>query len=341
VPDSPLLDLERELLAAAERRALDPVVAQRRLRRWRPLVLIAAALVLSGSATAAVVSLLGTRSKPLDGSVSHVPGTSGKQFHYSLPVTPDLDAGHTGWCSFPFVWTGRRPSAGSGGGFCVPSGGGGSPVILAAGGMNVSLFWMVVQSRVAAVRLPKRKVIIPRSDPRLPADWRAVVSFTEGPISATLFDSRGRVIPQPSQRSPAPVATRADNPDRPPRSRCWIRAPRLPGLTRQWSVVATAVPARGAAVSARALFSCARSWFMFNGRSPAVWAAVLVGARDPRRFAPDLPGLRPTGQPGTYVEAGGTAGDITARRVGRAWLVVQGGAPQSRAMLLRALRAGA
>jgi len=50
-----------------------------------------------------------------------------------------------------------------------------------------------------------------------------------------------------------------------------------------------------------------------------------------------LPDLYPTATAGVFTEDGGSSGDITARRMGRAWLVVQGGTPRARANLLQNL----
>jgi hypothetical protein len=61
-------------------------------------------------------------------------------------------------------------------------------------------------------------------------------------------------------------------------------------------------------------------------------AAVLVDARDPERPADDLPGatLRADG----LVDA---SGNLTARRAGAGWLVVEGPDAHERAVLLHAL----
>jgi hypothetical protein len=99
------------------------------------------------------------------------------------------------------------------------------------------------------------------------------------------------------------------------------------------------VPTLGASVTANVLFSCARSWYSIKGFTNAPSAAILLSARDPRRAAPALPGLRPSGRPGIFVEDGGAGGPLLATRVGRAWLVVQGPSTSIDAMLLGALRA--
>jgi hypothetical protein len=119
---------------------------------------------------------------------------------------------------------------------------------------------------------------------------------------------------------------------------CSIHPARLPMVTGQWEVIATTAPALGSAVGRNVLFSCARSWFSVKGQSQAASAAVLLGARDPRRPAPPLPGLRATAQPGVYSEDGGASGEVLAKRVGHAWLVVQGQSVQLTKALLNTLR---
>jgi hypothetical protein len=94
----------------------------------------------------------------------------------------------------------------------------------------------------------------------------------------------------------------------------------LAEVTAQWEVVATSTPALEATVERGTLFSCARSWFSIKGQSEAPSAAYLLNARDPSRTAPPPPGLIPTKQPGVFSEP---SAEITAKRVGPGWLVVQ------------------
>jgi hypothetical protein len=105
-------------------------------------------------------------------------------------------------------------------------------------------------------------------------------------------------------------------------------------------VLATRVPTLGSRVAANVLFSCARSWYSIKGYSEAPSAAILLSARDPRGAAPALPGLTATSRPGVFAEDGGADGPLLAKRVGRAWLVVQGPSRTIDAMLLESLRAG-
>jgi hypothetical protein len=330
----------------------------RSLRRWPPFALVALGLTVSATAAAAIVVLVDRGSAPLTGTVPSV-----RALHYDVPLTPDLEAGDAGWCSDPrFTITGvRSPYAGGGG--CAPSYWPGTPILLAAGEPisnaesllkashtsvtaqqgHTNLFWAIVSSRVAAVRLSPGHVVVARPDDRLPSGWKAVIAFVSGQIDPVALSSAGRVVPDPANGGP-PTLTRA--PTRSVESRgpaasspCSIHPPHLPDVTSSWGVLATRVPTLGASVTANTLFSCARSWYSIKGYTEAPSAAILLSARDPHRAAPALPGLTPTARPGIFLEDGGADGPLLATRVGRAWLVVQGPSTSIDAMLLGALRA--
>ncbi|MFL5864896.1 MAG: hypothetical protein ACJ780_29735 [Solirubrobacteraceae bacterium] len=298
-------------------------------------------------------------SAPLTGSV---PGLGG-QLRYDISFAPDLGAGDAGWCSFPlFSIHGAVDRAG--GGTCSPAVAPGAAVILGGGEPisnqqallrrsdlrlsarhgQLNLFWMVVNSRVAAVQIAANDVIASRSDWRLPRSWGAVVAFTSLPLSRIRpvpLDREGRAVgapgATPSRVIPATggvssVRTYLLGSSGP--APCSIGSVHRGGVTAQWEVVATATPALRSAVASNSLFSCARSWFSITGQSRAPSAAVLLNAQDPRRRAPPLPGLTPTGQPGVFSDQ---SAEILAKRVGRGWLVVQSQSVALANMLLRAI----
>jgi len=281
--------------------------------------------------------------------------------HYDVPVTPDLQAGDAGWCSFPRFWISGVPSPYYGGGTCAPAYRPGAPIVLAGGEPisnvenllksshadvtaqqgNTSLFWAVVTSHVAAVRLRRGYVVAARRDDRLASGWKAAIAFVSGQANPVALDSAGGVIPEAGM---APQLTRSTTRSYEPSGSaasapCSIHSARLPDVTASWQVVATRVPTMGSAVEANVLFSCARSWYSINGSSTAPSAAILLGARRPQAVAPRLPGLKPTARPGVFTEDGGASGPILAECVGRAWLVVQGRSISTAAMLLGALHA--
>ncbi|MGH2902602.1 MAG: hypothetical protein ACRDK7_03300 [Solirubrobacteraceae bacterium] len=326
------------------------------LRRWPPLV-VGLVLAISATAAAAIVVLVNRNSAPLSGTV---PGL--RVLHYNVPLTPDLEAGDAGWCSDPRFTIPDIHSPYSGGGTCSPAYRPGSPIVLAGGEPisntqdvlrsshtsmtaregHTNLFWGVVTSGVAAIRLSPGHVVTARHDSRLPAGWKAVIAFVSGQIDPVALDTAGHVIATPRGAVPqlARTSTRsvkaggltASSP-------CSIHAPHLSSVTASWGVLATRVPALGSSVTANVLFSCARSWYSIKGYTEAPSAAILLNARNPHARAPALPGLRPTGLAGVFAEDGGAAGQILATRAGRAWLVVQGPSSTIDASLIGALRA--
>lgn len=314
--------------------------------RWRrsPLALVAV-LVLAGASTAAAVALLSARSAPLTGTV---PGLLGR-LRYDVPLTPDLEPGHAGWCSYPlFSITGSIDDAGAG--TCSPAAAPGAAVILAGGepvsneqallrqsghaldgaDRHLGLVWMIVSSRVAAVQISRRQVVTPRADPRLPGGWRAVVAFTSAPldrIRPVPLDARGNPIAASGAvsglllgASGGASPSRSYVPGSHESAPCAIPKVRLAGVTAQWEVVATRTPALGTTVADGTLFSCARSWFSISGQSATPSAAFLLNAQTPQRPAPPPPGLTPTNQLGVFTIP---SAEILAKRVGVGWLIVQ------------------
>ncbi len=326
--------------------------------RWPPFASAALALAICATAGAAIVVLVDRGSAPLTGTVPSL-----RALHYDVPLTPDLEAGDAGWCSDPRFSISSVRSPYSGGGACAPSYRPGTPIVLAGGEPisnaaellksshtpvsarqgHTNLFWAIVTSRVAAVRLSPGHVVSARRDDRLPSGWKAVVAFVSGQIDPVALDRAGSVIAMPSNGGTPTIVralTRSVKPGRPAASSpCSIHAPRLPTVTASWGVLATSVPALGAGVSANVLFSCARSWYSIKGYTEAASAAILLDAQHPHRVAPALPGLTPTGNPGIFAEDGGADGPLLARRVGRAWLVVQGPSTSIDLPLLDALHA--
>jgi hypothetical protein len=250
----------------------------RSLRRWPPFALAALALALSATAAAAIVVLVDHGSAPLSGTVPSL-----RALHYDVPLTPDLEAGHAGWCSDPRFSIASVRSPYAGGGTCSPSYRPGTPILLAGGEPisnaenllkashtpvtaqqdHTNLFWAIVTSRVAAVRLSPRHVVLARRDDRLPSGWKAVIAFVSGQTDPVALDSAGRVIREPPN-SGLPTTVRAPirsvEPGSPTASSpCSIHAARLPDVTASWGVLATRVPTLDSSVTANVLFSCTRS----------------------------------------------------------------------------------
>lgn len=123
--------LRAQLVRAARRVAVEPVApSQRGPRSWRrgrprPLAVLVAALVICGSATAAVLSLGGRASQPLSDRVPGraVTGPPTAAFEavagdrYRITVFPNLEAGAAGWATgMAFSRNGQPQSSGQSGG---------------------------------------------------------------------------------------------------------------------------------------------------------------------------------------------------------------------------------
>jgi hypothetical protein len=342
-------DILRDRLVAAAEAAPTPARSAR--RRWRSLVAVAAALVISGSAAAAVVKLTAEDSPPLAGKVAGRPGAGPLgTSHYVIELLPYLSAGRSGWCATVVLHGGKGgPLVGGEG--CGPAPPADAPeiaggAVVATTGSGTSVSYAVVDDRVARVRVDGGREIIPRPSRAIPAGWKAAVWFTAGgqtPSPVVFLNRVGQPISTaPNQRAGTQVAgtaklpTRAVDPSHPPHQRCAIDVPVRAGLRAVSERVVTATPARPPDINGRAFRTCASAVINFAGRR--FTAAVLIDARDPGRQAAPLPGQRD--HPGTtgVVEAGG---GITARRAGPAWLVVRGSDPGQRLRLLRALSTGA
>jgi hypothetical protein len=143
-----------------------------------------------------------------------------------------------------------------------------------------------------------------------------------------------RVIRPRREASFVPAGVRSwRNPARPSPGACALRYRGLPTLIPEWgSVVATIRPVRGP--EGELFLSCADTEFSLHGWP--LHAAILVDAHAPGRALVALPGAVPVkGQPGTVnIAVANPPGDMTARRVGNAWLIVQGGRDVAQRLLL-------
>ncbi|MGH2885168.1 MAG: hypothetical protein ACRDPA_21090, partial [Solirubrobacteraceae bacterium] len=185
--------LRSELVQAAARAELGS--PERRWewlrRRPRPLAVVIAALVICGSATAAVLSLSSSPSQPLSGRVPGAitrqrPGgplsVTGEQ--YRIVVTPSLAPGQPGWTT-GLDYT-VSPSGSGGGGESAggtyptasnPVFGGASDGLSADPGRRGDTVAMVLTGpQVAAVRFGQR-TIRTFTSPQLPTGDRAAVFF--------------------------------------------------------------------------------------------------------------------------------------------------------------------
>jgi hypothetical protein len=337
-------DVLREQLVGAAEHERRGVLAH---RRWL-IVAVAAALLLAASAAAAVVSLTTQESAPLSGTVPRPAGqAAGPASRYAVTLYPDLRPGRTGWCTAMTFHAAALITAGGGCGPAPTS----AAAQIAGGGLagtsraQPSLTFVVVDRRVARVRLPDRSLIVPLATRELPFGWRAAVWSSVGATEprSTLLDRAGAPLSTtPNERAGTPAAgteelpTRAVGPTHPPRRRCAIRVRRAPGLRAiSERIVATAHPATAPDVNARAFLACASAVAYLGRRRFTV--AVLVDARRPHAPAAQLPAQRPfPAGPGVF----DASGAITARRAGPAWLVVRGPDRQARLTVLQAVTTG-
>lgn len=342
--------LEVEFRAPESSRA--PIGRWRWLRRpSRRLLLLVGVLVVSGSAAAAV-SLNGQRSAPLSGVV--VDGGSGgiARSSYDIEIAPALQGGAIGWCSAITYHGDSRGFLGSGN--CGGAGSTaaiGSP-LFAPGLRSQGISYVLTAPQVAAVRVKDGPTVLTRRDPRLPFGFRAAVFKADhqssprsaGPPSSLAFeltalDARGRAIPGGTSPRFGEPTRFWQYPQRQATGSCSLHARRESRLHARWGRVVTGiVPDPG--IIGRAFLSCIDTEYYLQG-----WpldAAVLLDAEHPGTAPAALPGMaRVAGHPGVFNRRLGLVGDISARRVGNAWLVVQGASGlQQRLTALGALTVG-
>jgi hypothetical protein len=404
--NDPFDTLRAELVSAATRAEL---VSPRRRWAWlrgrsRPVAVVIVALVVCGSAAAAVVSLTASSSRPLSG---RVPGRvaplraagpiSVAGNRYNIRVTPSLSSGSSGWA----VWTaytgppfGGGLGGGGGGGYPTPTdpifqGGGVAPWNIPTGTQSKgdSVGFVLTGPQVAAVRIGHRTIRTFTSS-QLPAGDRVAVFFlaaraptpmvgwrpgqpidsrlrapkfgprgprglTSIPTTAVLpLDSAGHVLataaPAPDYgyvrgwsfwQAPSAVTPSIHEPryhgrTRPRAGICELAQRGLPGLTPEWGSTIKRLPTVRDYVG-ELFVSCVSTEYYLHGWPMA--AAVLLDARHPGAVLGPIPGARPvSGYPDVVDFAGAS---LSARRVGNAWLVVQGGSGTTQRMrVLNALQ---
>ena len=188
--------LRAQLVEAAGRVTAEPAAPSRAGSRWwhrgrpRPLAVLVAALVICGSATAAVLSLGDSASQPLSGRVPGRPvggppaaalqSVAGDR--YRITVFPDLPAGGAGWATgFAFSRNGQLTSGGQAGGLYPTArdpifGGAGVGYISVGPQTSASVTFSLTGPEVAAIRFDGRNIRTFISS-QLPAGDRVAVFF--------------------------------------------------------------------------------------------------------------------------------------------------------------------
>lgn len=283
-------------------------------------------------------------------------------YEYRIVVEPMLQAGQPGWTSFLTYSLRGHPGSGGGGGGGYPMKG--SPFF--GGGDFTSYGrgqappgdvadYVLTGPEVAAIQVGK-VTISTFSDPRLPLGDRAAVFFRRAAappvvlmpapllrhaVRVVPLDASGQVIPTrpvvatssaPSRFWQAPSAVTPNiheppyhGPTHPLPGACELRQHGLPGLVPEFGhVIRRIKPVVDG--EGEVFLSCIDTEYYFQG-----WpldAAVLLDAAQPGQLLGPIPGARPvTGHPGVVnLAAGQFPGSITAKQIGRAWLVAEGGA---------------
>lgn len=294
----------------------------------------AAAVTVSASAAGIVIA---TRpSAPLRGPLPHQLLGS----RYALKVTPDLRAGHAGWCVALLdiqTATSVLPNPAT----CVTPRGG--PLIARGAIATISpttakvdgwLLYAIVSRAVAALKEPDGSRLLPISSRSLPPDLRAAVTIATNPTTdhstvaaLTPLAADGRRLPS-AAGTPIALRVRKVDPGRPPATGCRIAA-RTERDIRLKAAYTISGPLPRSLPVASGLLSCYS--LLVDYRGEAATAALLVNAQKPRRRPAALPGARPLpGHEGILIEAAsqgalpnGEKERLLARRVGAGWLVVQ------------------
>ncbi len=144
----------------------------------------------------------------------------------------------------------------------------------------------------------------------------------------TPFDAHGKLVGRKGKLG-SPQAFRLPGtwewevPVRPPRGACELTAVRLPRQTVAYrGDVATQIrPYRK--LLGQALLSCVDTVYIYH-KEHRLTSAVLLDASHPGATPPSLPAMKPlAGHPGIFEAPGSGAGEMAARRIRGAWLVVE------------------
>jgi hypothetical protein len=187
--------------------------------------------------------------------------------------------------------------------------------------------------RVLIVHAPPIRTVLVRATPliALERDGREIAYTPPHPEKLARRIAAWQV-PRPGERHPRASATH------PLPGACEIAARGLPGLQPQWGHVLAAIEPVASA-EGELFLSCVDTEYFLHG-----WpldTAILLDAHRPGQTLGPIPGASPVaGHAGVVnVVLGSLPGDLTARRVGNAWLVVEGGASLAqRLQVLGALR---
>jgi hypothetical protein len=278
------------------------------------------------------------------------------------------------------VGAGKTMPTGEGAASCSYAPAVGRPIFAGLPGAGPGLHFYLAAPDVAAVRVNRRLTILTRADPELPFGLRAAVFQARFDLpfpDVVALDRNGHAIPTASQVLPAAPQITWLAPRPQPGGACSINV-RAKSALHVYGGIAVRALIPPAGLDGRAFLSCVELELVDGPFS--LEAALLLDAAHPGSPPAPLPGMRPVpGHPGwldwpnpkafpdggdrglspfffeaTYsnyglFDPGGSEaglipvvdGGLSARRVGNAWLVVQGGAGTAqRLAVLAALQEG-
>lgn len=249
-------------------------------------------------------------------------------------LAPQLEGGTAGWC---MAIGDTRPD--EGGSDCAVPATSTGPIfaqqcLVDQEGTDVFAF---TKSNVAAIEIARHRPIPTLANATLPNSLRAVaveVQSTAGVsrhrstrcLSPTPLNSKGDIIDERDAPG-VPLefrlpARRWRSPAREPGGGCRITAKAGSGVTAQWGSVAKGIRAYPQLIG-NALLSCANVMY-FNVREDRYFdVAVLVDAAHPGSEPAALRDMAPVSGHAGIGQLPGVEGEIVARRIPGAWLVVE------------------
>jgi len=259
--------------------------------------------------------------------------------HIGVFFLPELEGGAVGWCitadpglGCPVERLYRGPIVGE--------------AWFAAGPPSRTEGIVVTRATVESVSVEGQPRIPTRVDPGLPVGVRALVVTAPGRTRGRFprfraFDAHGdEMVRVPETGVPAIAISRGrtwTRPQVPATGVCDLASHPLRGLVASAGFVVTRIT-RATNVPGRPFLSCASNSYKLNGWS--LVGSVLVDARRPGTKPAPLPAIKPVPGLSNVFVALGSNGEMVARQIPMAWLVVSGGAGQrQRLAVLAVLRA--
>ncbi len=288
------------------------------------------------------------------GIVVGVGADSGLKHSYEVLLIPETNAGWAGW---RFIAIGGAQGGGCDGAQSH------APVIVEAwngtdgGGSSAETVGVALTTAVVArVRIGEGGLSVPtRAEKGLPGGLRAAVVKVDGKLRSAdggfprfiPLNSAGMTIPQSRHETTNPLikwlsARRVANPARPLKGICEIRSRNNPRDLRVNGGEVISEVHSFSGIIGDGFITCASTSYELYGW-PLV-ASVMISASHPGTAPPSLPDMKPVpGHRGVFSSPGGQQpgpeGELFARRVPGAWLVVGKAKASQRLALLKDLQA--